>query len=221
MNYSSNNHHLHHKFHWLTLYVRIETMTVTLMGFPSGPSGKESACLCRRHKRWGFYPLVGKIPWRRPWQPTPVFLPGESHGQRSLGSSTQGFKESDMTECMRARARTHTHARTHARTPHKHKLNVRFFPAKWEAWFLHFNKENETMKELFSESSVPVCLLWIWQYILHHHLFCWIINWSQGWKRPSGLPLLSFCLCLWRWWSRIPISNCWCTLHSQCTVRED
>ena len=32
----------------------------------------------------GFYPWVGKIPWRRKWQPTPVFLPGKSHGQRSL-----------------------------------------------------------------------------------------------------------------------------------------
>ena len=42
---------------------------------------------------------VGKIPWRRAWQPTPVFLPGESHGQRSLVSySPQGHKESDTTE---------------------------------------------------------------------------------------------------------------------------
>ena len=39
---------------------------------------------CRRHRRPGFDPQVGKIPWRRPWQPTPVFLPGESRGQRSL-----------------------------------------------------------------------------------------------------------------------------------------
>ena len=36
-------------------------------------------------KRRGFNPWVGKIPWRRAWQPTPVFLPGESHGWRSLG----------------------------------------------------------------------------------------------------------------------------------------
>ena len=42
---------------------------------------------------------VGMIPWRRAWQPTPVFLPGESHGQRSLmGYSQQGRKESDTTE---------------------------------------------------------------------------------------------------------------------------
>jgi len=42
---------------------------------------------------------VGKIPWRRAWQPAPVFLPGESHGQRSLaGYSPWGHKESDTTE---------------------------------------------------------------------------------------------------------------------------
>ena len=47
----------------------------------------------------GFDPWVWKIPWRRKWQPTPVFLPGESHGQRSLvGYSPRGRKESDMTE---------------------------------------------------------------------------------------------------------------------------
>ena len=44
-------------------------------------------------------PQVGKIPWRREWLPTPVFLPGESHGQRSLvGYSSQDCKESDRTE---------------------------------------------------------------------------------------------------------------------------
>jgi len=45
---------------------------------------RESACQRKRHKRHGFDPWVGKIPWRRKWQPTPVFLPGESHGQRIL-----------------------------------------------------------------------------------------------------------------------------------------
>ena len=39
----------------------------------------------RSHRRLMFDPWVGKIPWRLAWQPTPVFLPGESHGQRSLG----------------------------------------------------------------------------------------------------------------------------------------
>ena len=49
--------------------------------------------------RLGFDPWVGKIPWRRGWQPTPGFLPGESHGQRSLvGYSPWGHKEWDTTE---------------------------------------------------------------------------------------------------------------------------
>ena len=49
--------------------------------------------------RHGFSPWVGKFPWRRAWQPTPVFLPGKSHGQRSLVSySPSGRKEMDMTE---------------------------------------------------------------------------------------------------------------------------
>ena len=59
--------------------------------FPRWLSGKESACQCRR---WEFDPWVGKISWRRKWQqPTPAFLPGKSHGQRSLlGCSPCGCK---------------------------------------------------------------------------------------------------------------------------------
>ena len=53
----------------------------------------------------GLIPWVSEIPWRRKWQPTLVFLPGESHGQRNLaGYSPWGHKESDMTE----RLSTHT-----------------------------------------------------------------------------------------------------------------
>jgi len=51
---------------------------------PGGASSKEPACQCRRHRRCGFDPGVGKILWRRAWPPIPVFLPGESHRQRSL-----------------------------------------------------------------------------------------------------------------------------------------
>ena len=51
---------------------------------------------CRRYR---FCPLFKKIPWRREWQPTPVFLPGEFHGPRNLaGYSPRGCKESDRTE---------------------------------------------------------------------------------------------------------------------------
>ena len=62
-------------------------------------SEKESACQCRRHKRHGFDSWVRKILWSRKWQPTPMFLLGESHGQRSLvGYSLWSCNELDMTE---------------------------------------------------------------------------------------------------------------------------
>ena len=50
-------------------------------GFPGGSVDKKSTC---NDRRLGFDFLVGKIPWRKAWQPTPVFLQGESHGQRIL-----------------------------------------------------------------------------------------------------------------------------------------
>ena len=85
---------------------RIFCCPIPLLGFPSGSDGKEFACQCRRP---GFDPQVGKIPWRREWQPTPVFLPGEFHGQRTLeGYNPWGHKESDTTE-----QPTHTHTHTH------------------------------------------------------------------------------------------------------------
>ena len=50
-------------------------------------------------RRPGLDPWVGKIPWRRVWQPSPVFLPGNPHGQRSpVGYNPWGHKESDMTQ---------------------------------------------------------------------------------------------------------------------------
>ena len=65
-------------------------------------------------RRHGFDPWVGKVPWRREWQPTPLFLPGESHRQRSLASyNPWGSKESDTARthaCTRACTHTHTHS---------------------------------------------------------------------------------------------------------------
>ena len=57
-----------------------------ITGFPGCASDKESSRQCRRHERCRFHPWVGKKPWRRRWQPTPAFLPGKSHGQRSLAA---------------------------------------------------------------------------------------------------------------------------------------
>ena len=66
---------------------------------PRWLGGEEPACQGRRHRRHGFDPWVRKIPWRRKRQPTPVFLPGESHGQRSLvGPSPRGCMEVDRAK---------------------------------------------------------------------------------------------------------------------------
>ena len=86
-------------------------MWYILTWLPRWLSCKESACQCRRHRRCDFDPWVGKIPWKRKWQPTPVFLPGKFHGQKSLtGYSSWGHKESDTTD------HVHTHTHTHIQT---------------------------------------------------------------------------------------------------------
>ena len=73
-----------------------------MRSFPGSLVGKEFTCDAGHHlqyRRPRFNPWVGKIPWKRKWQPSPVFLPIESHGQRKLeGYSPQGYKESDSTE---------------------------------------------------------------------------------------------------------------------------
>ena len=74
-------------------------ISYVFVGFSGGASGKEPTCKYRRCKRLGWDSWVGKTLWRRAWQPTPVFLPGKSCGQRSLvGYSSWGCKELDMTE---------------------------------------------------------------------------------------------------------------------------
>ena len=74
-----------------------------LQGLPGGSVVKNPPAM----QETGFDPWAGKIPWRRAWQPTPVFLPGESHGQRSLAGYSPGrCKESDTTERL-----THTRCR--------------------------------------------------------------------------------------------------------------
>ena len=74
------------------------------MGLPRGLSGSRVHLQCRRDRRCGFDPWVGKIPWRRAWQPTPVFLSGESHGQRSLVGYSPWSHKPDTTKAME-----HTH----------------------------------------------------------------------------------------------------------------
>ena len=69
------------------------------MGFPSGASGKESARNAGDARDTGLFPGLGTSPRRKAWQPIPVFVPGESHGQRSLaGYSPRDLKEANRTE---------------------------------------------------------------------------------------------------------------------------
>ena len=58
-------------------HTHTHTKKVSATGLPGWLSSKESTC---QHRRWGFYPWVRKILWRRKWKPTPVFLPGKSRG---------------------------------------------------------------------------------------------------------------------------------------------
>ena len=64
------------------------------MGFPGGTSGKEPTCQCRRCNRHVFDPWVRKIPWRRAWQPTPVFLCGESLDRGAWSAMVHRFSKS-------------------------------------------------------------------------------------------------------------------------------
>ena len=90
------------------LYLDCLTLPHASQGFSGGTNDKEPACQRKRCKRHRFDPWVAKIPWRKAWQPTPVFLSGESHGQRSLvGCRPQSCKELNTTDAA-------SHSTTHA-----------------------------------------------------------------------------------------------------------
>ena len=88
----------------------------------------ETTCQGRRRKGHKVGPYDGKVPWRRKWQPTPGFSPGNFQGQRSLVVySSWGHKELDTTQCTHARAHAHTH--THGRVKGSSLGNSRKTPA--------------------------------------------------------------------------------------------
>ena len=114
-------------------------------------------CVCERERlgerkckvRWSalrlrFDPWVGKIPWRRKWQPAPVFLPRESHGQRSLaGYSPQGRTESDTTEV----------------TQHR-QLSAVSCSVKWVCSYLPHKVIQRTKSDTDCESALESGKLW-------------------------------------------------------------
>ena len=63
---------------------------------PDSASGKDSTCQWRRHKRCAYDPWVRKMPWRRAWQPTSVFLPGETHGQGAWKATVHRVTQSQV-----------------------------------------------------------------------------------------------------------------------------
>ena len=135
---------------------------ITLFTASSGFQGFSGSSAGRVHlqcRRPGFDPYVGKIPWRRAWQPTPVFLSGESHGQRSLvGYSPWGPKESDMTEQL---THNHTHTAKGFRIVNKAQVDVFLeYPC--------FSYDPMDYGNLISGSSAfSKSTLYIWKFSLH------------------------------------------------------
>ena len=138
-------------------------------GFPGGARGKESACQCRKRKRWGFDSWVWKIPWRRKWQPVALILPGKFHRQRSLAGYSPWVTESDTTERACVHAHTHTHTHTHNYRMSQ-QCSTRIYPERW--------------KFMFVQKSVHVC----------RHLIHYRPDWkrhrcsSAGKRLKSGVP---------------------------------
>ena len=94
---------------WLYVLLLEKCLKFSRLGFPAGTIGKEPACQCMRHKRLWLEPWVGKIHWRRAWQASLVFMPGEPMteepgGLWSIGLQRARYNGSDLTH-------THTHTR--------------------------------------------------------------------------------------------------------------
>ena len=101
------------------------------MGFPGGSVGKESTS--NSGDTGSTSSWVGKIPWRREWQPTPVFLPGKSQGQRSLeGYSPWGRKELDTAE------HQHEHSNSHDSPNSSLRYRISLGDLMWPSPYLHF-----------------------------------------------------------------------------------
>ena len=127
---------------WMEIYICIHIYLY--MGFPSGSDGKEPA---RYVGNPGSVPELGRFPWRRKWQPTPVFLPGKLHGQRNLeGYSLWSSKESDKTEQLTLpyiyiHINTHIHTyvwKTIEKVEKKNQFLIKFFFAQSLSFKLGF-----------------------------------------------------------------------------------
>ena len=102
-----------------------------LLGIPRWLRGKESSCQWRTCRRYGFDPRVGKIPWRKAWQPIPVFLSGESPWTEEPGTveSMVGGVTKSWAQFSR-----HTHTHTHC----LQVFHFRAQPCPWICFFLGY-----------------------------------------------------------------------------------
>ena len=159
-------------------------MSLLCIKIPSGiPCGSEGKRICLQCRRPRFYPWVRKIPWRRAWQSTPVFLPGESNGKMSLaGYGPWCDKESDMTGV----------------TEHKHSTMVLliviiFIMQTWMFSPFHFNA-----------LWIRISLINTWNdYILYTFLkinCMGILNWREITKEHLGKRSYNLILCLDKDW---------------------
>ena len=126
-------------------------------GFPCGSDGKASAC---NVEDLGSIPGVGNIPWRRKWQPTPVFMPEKSHRQRSMvGYSPRSCKESDTTEQLHSLLLQSTCSGLHGLQDLQHRGSVAVAPGLWNTGsvILLLGFSCSLARGIFPPGIKPVC----------------------------------------------------------------
>ena len=133
---------------------------------PKWLTGKEFAC---QHRSVGFDPWVRKIPWRKTWQPTPVFLPGKCHGQRSqVGYSPWGRQESDVTE----------YACTPRKNPGKVLQKTRYGKWNMEFWPPLRAPFSLNLQVLINPEALQILSLWdFMEASVHRH--SWLNHWPS------------------------------------------
>ena len=164
---------------------------VPLPGLPRWLSGWECTSRWRKHR---FNPQVGKTPWRRKWQATPIFLPGESHWQRNLVGSVHGVAKS-WTQ-LSTHACTHFFFHSHSpytRYPEKEakleKVNLSEIPGSWTL-FPQCSTEPQTLQSGDQLQFLFLSFWLCWSSLLHEGFF----QFQQAKATPSQCTALNVCL---------------------------
>ena len=134
--------------------------TTSIFGIPRGLSGKESTCQCRKHR---FDPWVEKIPWSRAWHPIPVFLPGESRGQRKLaGYSPQGHKSQTQLKWLITHAHISIFAPTYTyHDPDNHNGVITHLEPDILKCEVKWALDSSTMNKVSGGDGIPIALFQI------------------------------------------------------------